>query len=114
MEGIRRYGSTHQCTYACVSEDLGEMRGTVNSAIPSHLQAWANRDEAGGDTFLRSTEPRGQVRSNGGNTVPPKAEDQKMTRTRIKQGPFPTQQWWRLGAAIHLDSSVDLAIFKFL
>lgn len=39
-------------TYACVSGELGQMRDNVNSVILPHLQAWANRDEAGGDTSL--------------------------------------------------------------
>lgn len=38
--------------YACVSGDLGEVRGIVNSVMPPHLQAWAKRDEAGGDNSL--------------------------------------------------------------
>lgn len=38
--------------YACVSGDPGEVRGMGNSVTPPHLQAWANRDEAGGDNSL--------------------------------------------------------------
>lgn len=40
--------------YACVSGDLGERRGTVNSAMPPHLQTWANRNESGGDSSLEA------------------------------------------------------------